>query len=194
MIKKRKENIFTIPNIISFYRLLSVPVLFYIAWLGKENLFFYWFLFNIFTDALDGFVARQFNMQTKLGAKLDSLADFFMYLLAMYAMLHLKHDELQPVIFSFYLIIGYYLFIDIFALIKFKEISSLHLYLSKLNGVVQSIFFVLLFTIGFNKYYYWIMFTLASVSFFENMYFLLKLDQMRSDLKGFFWAGRKKLT
>jgi len=193
MKKNLKENIFTIPNIISFYRLLSVPVLFYIAWLGKEKLFFYWFLFNIFTDALDGFIARKFNMQTKIGAKLDSLADFAMYLLAMFAMLHLKYPELQSVIISFYLIIGYYLFIDIFALIKFKEVSSLHLYFSKLNGIVQSIFFILLFTIGFNKYFYWFMFVLATFSFLENMYFLLKLEQMRSDLKGIFWQMRKKL-
>ncbi len=194
MNKPVKKQFLNIPNIISLYRLLSVPVLFYIAWKGNEKLFFYWFLFNIFTDALDGFIARKFNMQTKIGAKLDSLADFAMYLLAMFAMLQLKYNELEPVIFSFYLIIGYYLFIDIFALIKFKEVSSLHLYFSKVNGITQSIFFVLLFTIGFNKQFYWFMFVLASFSFIENMYFLIRMDRMRSDLKGIFWQMRKKFT
>ncbi len=194
MNKPVKKQFLNIPNIISLYRLLSVPVLFYIAWKGNEKLFFYWFLFNIFTDALDGFIARKLNMQTKIGAKLDSLADFAMYLLAMFAMLQLKYNELQPVIFSFYLIIGYYLFIDIFALIKFKEVSSLHLYFSKVNGIIQSIFFVLLFTIGFNKQFYWFMFVLSSFSFIENMYFLIRMDRMRSDLKGIFWQMRKKFT
>ena len=181
-----------IPNALSLYRLISVPILFYVAYLGKENLFFYWFLINISTDALDGFIARKFNMQTKLGAKLDSLADFAMYLLAMFAMIFLKYDELKPVIIPFYLIIFYYLSIDIFSLIKFKEISSLHLYLSKLNGVIQSVFFVLLFTVGNNKYYFWTMFLLASISFIENIYFLLKIDKMQSNLKGFLWQIKKE--
>jgi CDP-diacylglycerol--glycerol-3-phosphate 3-phosphatidyltransferase len=186
-LKSKKENIYNLPNLLSFYRLVSVPILFYIAYTGQEKLFFYWFLFNISTDALDGFIARKFNMQTRFGAKLDSIADFAMYLLAMYAMIHLKWEALQIYQISFFLIIFYYLFIDIFSLIKFKEIASLHLISSKINGVVQSLFFVLLFTTGFSKQYYWFMFVLASYSFIENMYYLIKLDKMRSDLKGFFW-------
>ena len=189
---KEKEKIINIPNIISLYRLFSVPILFYVAYNGQEKIFFYWFLFNVSTDALDGFIARKFNMKTKIGAKLDSLADFAMYILATFAMIHLKYSELKPVLFSFYLIIFYYLLIDIFALIKFKEISSLHLYLSKLNGIIQSGFFILLFTVGYNKYYYWLMFFLATISFLENMYFLTKLRKMQSNLKGYIWTIRKK--
>jgi len=187
VLNKSKENIFTIPNILSLYRLLTVPLLFYIASAGYETLFFYWFLFNMFTDALDGFIARKFNMETEFGAKLDSVADFAMYLLAMYAMIRFKWYVLEPYKYSFYILIFYYLFIDIFALIKFKEIASLHLISSKINGVIQGIFFLLLFTIGFIPQYYWIMFALATFSFFENMYFLIKLKKMRSDLKGILW-------
>ena len=188
--KKRKENIYNIPNLLSFYRLISVPILFYVAYTGREQLFFYWFLFNISTDALDGFIARTFNLQTQFGAKLDSIADFAMYVLAMYAMLHLKWNALENYALSFYLIIFYYLFIDIFSLMKFKEIASLHLISSKINGIVQSIFFILLFTIGFSPVFYWFMFTLATYSFIENMYYLIKIDKMRSDLKGFLWKNK----
>ncbi len=191
---QQKDKFLTIPNLISLYRLLSVPVLFYVAYKGHEKLFFYWFLFNAFTDALDGFIARKFNMLSKWGEKLDSLADFFMYLLAMYALLRLKSDALEPVKYSFYLLIFYYLFIDLFSLFKFREISSLHLYLSKLNGLVQSLFFLLLFTVGFNEKFYWFMFALASLSFIENMYFLIKLKKMRSDLKGIYWTYKNHIT
>ncbi len=191
---QQKDKFLTIPNLISLYRLLSVPVLFYVAYKGQEKLFFYWFLFNAFTDALDGFIARKFNMQSKWGEKLDSLADFFMYLLAMYALLTLKSNELESVKYSFYILIFYYLFIDLFSLFKFKEISSLHLYISKLNGFIQSLFFLLLFTVGFNEKFYWFMFALASLSFIENMYFLIKLKKMRSDLKGIYWTYKNHIT
>lgn len=141
----------------------------------------------MFTDVLDGFIARKFNLQTRLGAKLDSLADFFMYLLALYAVLHFKWDELKEYQYSFYLIIFYYLLIDIFALFKFKEIASLHLISSKISGIIQGIFFLLLFTVGLIKPFYWLMFILTSFSFVENMFFLINLKEMRSNLKGIFW-------
>jgi len=186
-LKNDRENIYNIPNLLSLYRLLSVPVLFYIAFRDNEKLFFYIFLFNMFTDVLDGFIARKFNLQTRLGAKLDSLADFFMYLLALYAVLHFKWDELKEYQYSFYLIIFYYLLIDIFALFKFKEIASLHLISSKISGIIQGIFFLLLFTVGLIKPFYWLMFILTSFSFVENMFFLINLKEMRSNLKGIFW-------
>ena len=186
--KTTRENIYNLPNFLSLYRLLSVPFLFYVAYTGNEKLFFYWFLINMFTDALDGFIARRFHMQTQLGAKLDSLADFAMYLAGMYGLIHLKWDVLETYRYSFYLLVFYYIFIDLFALMKFKEISSLHLISSKLNGLIQGLFFLLLFTWGFYPALYWLMFGLASFSFVENMYFLIKLKKMRSNLKGLFWT------
>ncbi len=183
-----KENIYNIPNLLSLYRLLTVPVLFYLAYRGYEALFFYWFLINMFTDALDGFIARRFNLQTKFGAKLDSLADFAMYLVGMYGLIHLKWADLAPYKYSFYLLVFYYIFIDVFALYKFREISSLHLISSKINGIIQGLFFLLLFTFEFIPALYWIMVILASFSFFENLYYLIKLKKMRSNLKGIFWT------
>jgi len=182
-----KENIYNLPNLLSLYRLLSVPVLFYIAYTGQEKLFFYWFLFNLFTDVLDGFIARTFNMQTELGAKLDSTADFTMYILAMYALIKFKWGDLQAYQISFILLIFYYLFIDIFALLKFKKVSHLHLISSKIAGVLQGLFFLSLFTIGFNSILYWLMFIVSSFSFLENLYFLLKFQKMKSNVKGIFW-------
>ncbi len=189
---QEKEQIYNIPNFLSLYRLLATPVLAYVAYLGEEQIFFYWFLVNMFTDALDGFIARKFNMQTKLGAKLDSLADFAMYLLAMFAFVQLKWTVLSPYKISFFIIFFYYMFIDIFALIKFKEIASLHLIISKINGIVQGGFFLLLFLVGFNKFYYWIMFILATIGFVENMFFLIKLEKMSSKMKGVFWYLKNK--
>ncbi len=187
---KINKDIYYIPNLISLYRLLSVPFLFYVVYLGNEKFFFYWFLFNVFTDALDGFIARRFNMQTSLGAKLDSTADFAMYLLAMAALIRFKWHDLAPYKISFFLLIFYYLFIDLFALFKFKEVASLHLISAKISGVLQAIFFLLLFTKGFVPFLYWLMFVVATFSFIENMYYLIKLPEIKSNLKGLFWQRK----
>jgi cardiolipin synthase len=65
----------SLPNILSFARLLSVPL---VVWLVVDNemtLAFWLFVAAGVTDAIDGFVARHFNARTELGAYLDPLAD-----------------------------------------------------------------------------------------------------------------------
>lgn len=70
------KRIFTIPNLLSAFRLLLVPV---IAWLycGEENyhLTAGVLLLSGATDVLDGFVARRFRMVSDLGKVLDPVAD-----------------------------------------------------------------------------------------------------------------------
>ena len=71
-----KEGIrLNIPNLISLLRLLCVPLT---VWLIINNQVFaaFWiFVFASISDALDGFIAKRFNLQTELGAYLDPIAD-----------------------------------------------------------------------------------------------------------------------
>lgn len=65
----------SIPNFISLARLLTVPV---IVWLMVEGQWFWAFLLfcvSGISDAVDGFLAKKFNMQTLLGRFLDPIAD-----------------------------------------------------------------------------------------------------------------------
>lgn len=65
----------TIPNIISIIRLAMVP---YIVWTlldGQTMLAFILFVVVGISDGVDGFIARNFNQRTELGAYLDPLAD-----------------------------------------------------------------------------------------------------------------------
>jgi cardiolipin synthase len=75
------DRILTVPNIISFARLLGVPVF---LWLVLQPVFhgpkYDWWALGIlaasgFTDWLDGKIARRWNQTSRLGALLDPLAD-----------------------------------------------------------------------------------------------------------------------
>jgi cardiolipin synthase len=71
----REQVTVYLPNIISVSRFFFAPI---IIWLiVSENLTgaFIVFLIAGLTDALDGFIARRFNMLTELGAYLDPIAD-----------------------------------------------------------------------------------------------------------------------
>ena len=64
-----------IANLISFARLLSVPVFVWLIVQDELTAAFWLFLLAAVSDALDGIIARHFNMQTTLGEYLDPIAD-----------------------------------------------------------------------------------------------------------------------
>lgn len=73
---KFEKKIFTIPNILSFFRICLIPV---IAWLYASEHNYLWagilLILSGITDVVDGFVARHFNMVSDLGKVLDPVAD-----------------------------------------------------------------------------------------------------------------------
>ena len=71
----RKDNILTAPNILTFIRILFVPV-FLIMMLQKKP-FESLLIFSLagITDVLDGFVARTWHLKSRLGTLLDPAAD-----------------------------------------------------------------------------------------------------------------------
>lgn len=74
--KDRNKRILTIPNLLSFFRILLTPV---IAWLycgkGDYPLTAWVLLLSGATDVADGLIARRFHMVSDLGKVLDPVAD-----------------------------------------------------------------------------------------------------------------------
>ncbi len=68
-------NIWTIPNIITLFRILLTPGI-VIAYLD-QNFGVAWLLFMVagFSDALDGLLARVLDQRSEFGAMIDPLAD-----------------------------------------------------------------------------------------------------------------------
>lgn len=73
-----KEKILTLPNILSFLRLLLVPATVTLISTGHMMWAFVCFLTACLTDLLDGYIARSRKQVTKLGSVLDPLADKLM--------------------------------------------------------------------------------------------------------------------
>ncbi len=68
-------------NAITVARILLCIVAF--VFLHSKAAFFALYLTAALTDALDGYVARKLNTQSNLGAQLDSIADIFLFALAL---------------------------------------------------------------------------------------------------------------
>jgi cardiolipin synthase (CMP-forming) len=65
----------TVANMITILRLVLVPAVVYCLLAAQWQLAFAGFLVAGISDAVDGFVARQFNQRSKLGGYLDPMAD-----------------------------------------------------------------------------------------------------------------------
>jgi cardiolipin synthase len=68
-------RVLTVPNILSFFRLLLVPVLLVFIIAGQDFLALLVLVFSSITDYLDGVIARRFKQITRLGQLLDPAAD-----------------------------------------------------------------------------------------------------------------------
>ena len=88
------ERLLTIPNVLSVLRLLGVPVFLWAILSGRDGLAFLLLLLSGVTDYLDGKIARQFNMESRLGGFLDPIADR-LYILA--TLFGLAWREIIPV-------------------------------------------------------------------------------------------------
>jgi cardiolipin synthase len=64
-----------LPNLITMARILCVPLIVWTITAGHMLPAFLLFLLAGISDAVDGFLAKRFNMATELGAVLDPLAD-----------------------------------------------------------------------------------------------------------------------
>ena len=71
-----QKKIFTIPNLLSFFRLMLIPLFIWLYCVKKNYLMTALVLIlSGLTDLVDGFVARRFNMVSDLGKMLDPVAD-----------------------------------------------------------------------------------------------------------------------
>lgn len=70
------NKIITVPNLISFVRLVAIPVFWWLV-LGAEELAAATILFALIatTDWVDGYLARRLDQVTRLGKALDPVAD-----------------------------------------------------------------------------------------------------------------------
>lgn len=75
------DRVFTLPNVLSFIRLLGIPVFCWLILAGHDVAAVVMLIVFGITDWFDGYLARAMNQRSALGAKLDPIADR-LYILA----------------------------------------------------------------------------------------------------------------
>lgn len=126
-IKDWKKEIFTIPNLLSLFRLILIPVYVHIylnATTDRQYLLAGTVMaLSCITDMIDGKIARHFNMISHVGKVLDPLADKFTQL-ALILCLSAKYPILYPVLALFLTKEFFQLFVFLFHIRKGKALPG----------------------------------------------------------------------
>ncbi|KAI9677596.1 MAG: hypothetical protein M1817_006550 [Caeruleum heppii] len=75
LLTQQHENIYTLPNFLTFSRLLSAPLIGYLIVHDAHLYAFSLFVYAGFTDLIDGWLARRWGSQTVVGSVVDPMAD-----------------------------------------------------------------------------------------------------------------------
>jgi len=121
----------TLPNAITTARILGSPVMMLLAWLDLPLWLGALTVFLVFTEWLDGFLARRFRLSSAIGARLDTVADaiFYSSLLAAIVMLRPRLIAAEPAWIA--AAIGSYALSWLASLFKFRRLPSYHTWAAK---------------------------------------------------------------
>ena len=186
------ERFWTIPNILSLYRIIIFPFVLWLIFSKNENLFAVFITISLITDFLDGFIARRFKMQTTIGVKLDSWADLGSYILAFIAIGLFKWQDIKPHFPMLYVFAGVMALSYLVVFVKFKGLIGLHTYMFKITGYMQGAFIISLFVWGFYLLPYYICLVWGTLACIEEIIIILLLKEPRMNVKGLYWILQKE--
>ena len=122
-----KKEVCTIPNLLSLFRLALIPVYMSVYLRADETADFYLaggiLAVSCLTDLADGFIARTFDMISKVGKWLDPLADKATQL-ALMVCLSVRYAVLRPVLCLFIIKESVQLFASLYHLHRGKMLSG----------------------------------------------------------------------
>jgi len=177
---------------LSLVRIACTPVLLLLAVAGQERAFTWVLIPALLTDAVDGWIARGFGLQSRLGARLDSLGDALVWCAALAGLLAFQRDVLAAHRWLIGAVIACWALESALALLRYRRLSSFHTLLSKLAGVLLTVYVAVLFVIGQFDWLLVVAATANVLASLEEIWLLRLLPQWRTDVKGVWWVQRER--
>ncbi|MDR2091387.1 MAG: CDP-alcohol phosphatidyltransferase family protein [Clostridiales bacterium] len=155
-----KNKVFTVPNIITIFRILLIPFFAVVMFYEHNNgLNMTWglilFLLCASTDLVDGYIARRFKMVSNVGKFLDPVADKCMHITVMVCLSVIHRGQIPPFYILTIILVAkeFIMLLTGLILITKKVVVSANVY-GKAAAVVLSagvvlVFFKDIYLIGF---------------------------------------------
>jgi CDP-diacylglycerol--glycerol-3-phosphate 3-phosphatidyltransferase len=172
--------------------MIAAPFLVYLAFTYQFDLFKWLLAFSFFTDAIDGYLARRYQMDSVFGARIDSVADDLTIIAAITGMYIQNSAFLLEEIVPILILAALYLLQNVMALVKYRKTTSFHTYLAKIAAICQGVFLIVFFFLP--QPVYWLFYTtliLTGADLIEEMLLIWMLPHYSVNVKGLYWLKRK---
>jgi cardiolipin synthase len=181
-----------IVNGITMYRIIAAPILLVLIFTKQFDTFKWLLALSFFTDLIDGYLARKYKVVSILGSRLDSIGDDLTVITAIIAMFVFKkefaHREFVILMILFFL----FAFQTLFALVRYRKISSFHTYLAKLAAILQGVFFILIFLLPEPLYLlFYVGVVVTGIELMEEIILVALLPRWEANVKGLFWVLKR---
>ena len=183
------RGILTTPNVISIFRIATAPVLLLAALSGRPQMFVVFFALGMFSDCVDGFLARHLHQTTPLGARLDSWGDLLMMLSAPVGVALLWPEIIVEEAPYVAVAIAAYLVPLLFGLIKYHRLPSFHTWGAKFCTTAVSISLLLVF-LGISRLPFRLCVPLLVLESIQEIVMVLMLPQWHPNLPSLWHALR----
>ncbi len=140
MVRKSPEadRCWTIPNVISFARLLGVFPLLWAAHENHRDLFLWIMIALLLSDWLDGMLAKVLDQRTVLGARLDSGVDAFMYAAIALSLFWLEGEVIRSQMGWLLAVLGSWTVSMVVGFYRFRRLPSYHMWSAKVAWLVAA--------------------------------------------------------
>ncbi len=171
-----------IPNLLSVIRIaLALSIIIF-----ANNMFvFYIVLLCGVTDVLDGYIARKYHFESKLGAKLDSLGDYVFFLILVFYFFIWHIDLIKDNSIFIGIIIIVRLSSLLICWIKNRKIYSLHTISNKITGLLLFIG-ILVEIISERKDIILFLLVISLISAFEELMIMIIEKEPNINIKSIF--------
>jgi CDP-diacylglycerol--glycerol-3-phosphate 3-phosphatidyltransferase len=178
-------------NGITLYRLVAAPVLLLLAVGNLIFIFKFLLVISFLSDAMDGFLARKYKVESQLGSKLDSIADDLTVAAAGISLFLYKPSFIHGQLTIIILLLLLYVVQTILALIRYGKISSFHTYLAKTAALLQGLFLVLIFFTEPALFLFYIVALVTAIDLIEEIILVLLLPHWQANIKGLYWVLKR---
>jgi cardiolipin synthase len=183
----RKSGYYTV-NGITLWRVVMAPLLIFLAIKGDEALFKWLLAISFLTDAVDGKLARWYNISSKTGARLDSVGDDLTILAAFAGMLVFHFDFVRQELILLIILAVLWLLQVMLALFRYGKMTAFHTFLAKGAAILQAMFLLaLFFWPEAEKLLFYAAAALTLLDLAEEIVLVLLLREWRADVKGLYW-------
>lgn len=180
-------------NFITLYRVIAAPLLLIFLFTGNYVIFKWLLLVSFLTDAVDGYLARMFKVNSVLGAKLDSIGDGLTIVVTIIGLFKLRIDFLKEQSFIVMVLLSLFFIQVIFSLIRYGKLSSFHTYAAKASAVLLGVFMLSLFFFDQPIYPLFYLAAIATIyELVEEIILIFILSQWQINVKGLYWVLKKR--